>query len=150
MSTAVISTAIFTCPRPGRFLGLIHYLGLFRWWHFLSYVRGLWLASTRVWRRALAMLTPARRPFAVRKSYFETWHAYFGVVLCQCRWLRYLAGECSISTRYKPALCDIADLLLPAFCLPFYWFCLRQMPRPGTLKISRCNIRSRPSVPVRD
>jgi len=24
------------------------------------------------------------------------------------------------------------------------------MPRPGTLKISRCNIRSRPSVAVRD
>ena len=37
-----------------------------------SYVRGLWLASTRVRRRALAMLTPSRRPLAVRKSYFET------------------------------------------------------------------------------
>ena len=108
------------------------------------------LASTRVRGRALAMLTPARRPLAVRKSYFKTWHVYFGVVLCQCRWLRYLAGECWISTRYKPALCDIADLLLPAFCLPFYWFCLRQMPHLGTLKISRRNIRSRPSVPVRD
>ena len=53
------------------------------------------------------------------KNYFETWHAYFGVVLRQCRWLRYLATECSISTRYKPALCDIADLLLPGLIL-FY------------------------------
>jgi len=44
------------------------------------------LASTRVRWTALAMLTPARRPLAVRKSYFETGHAYFGVVLCQCRW----------------------------------------------------------------
>jgi len=30
------------------------------------------LASTRVRGRALAMLTPARRPLAVRESYFET------------------------------------------------------------------------------
>jgi len=118
----------------------------------LSRDKWVWhlLASTRVRGRALAMLTPARRPLAVRKSYFETWHVYFGVVLCQCRWLRYLAGKCWISTRYKHALGDIADLLLPVFCLPFCWLCLRQMPRPGTLKISRRNIRSRPSVLVRE
>ena len=40
---------------------------------------------------ALAVLTAAPRPLAVRKSYLERWHVYMGVVLCDCRWLRYPA-----------------------------------------------------------